>query len=170
MKKILVVDDEEDLCFYVKRTLERTGEFNVITSSHPEQTLHLCQSEKPDLILLDVVMPNLNGTEVIKSLQENPETKKILIVVTSGLGEMVYSKFDNKWKWESNRPVVQQRGEVIKEHSAERAAAAYGVADYLAKPFSPATLLTVVKEVLKRGEQEKDQEETSSGSADNGSK
>jgi PleD family two-component response regulator len=152
MKKILVVDDEEDLCFYVKRALERTGQYQVHTTSHPEEVFVYCQNEKPNLILLDVVMPNLKGTEIVKVLKDNPETRQILIIVTSGLGEMVYSKNKDEWKWLPNRPIVQDRGEIIKERSSERAAAAYGVDDYIAKPFKPETLVQVVNEVFARSE------------------
>lgn len=158
MKKILVVDDEQDLCSMVKKSLERTGEYQVVATSQPEEVLGLCQAEKPDLLLLDIVMPNLKGTEIIKALREKPETKRLLIVVTSGLGEMVYFDKKEEWKWLPNRPVVQERGEVIKERSAERAAAAYGVDDFLAKPFSPETLRNVVKEVLGRADRARGQE------------
>lgn len=150
MKKILVVDDEEDLCYYVKRILERTGEYTVISTSLPEGAIDLCRSERPDLILVDIVMPHFQGTEIIRQLKLDPELSKILIVVASGQGEMVYYRHNNEWKWQPNRPVVYERGEVVQEHNAQRAAEAYGVDDFLSKPFSPETLIEVLQEVFER--------------------
>jgi DNA-binding response OmpR family regulator len=161
MKKILIVDDEPDLCFYIKRALDRTGEYSAVATTQPEEAFSLCQSEKPNLIILDVVMPNLKGTEILKTIKENPETQQMLVIITSGLGEMVYSKGEDKWKWEANRPIVWERGDVIQERSAEKAAAAYGVDDFLAKPFSPSTLLAVVRDVFARSEKSQSPDGTS---------
>jgi CheY-like chemotaxis protein len=155
MKKILVVDDEQDLCFLIQKSLEKTGEYTVLTTSVPEDVINICIREKPDLILLDIVMPNVNGTEILHALRTNPQTASILIIVTSGYGEMVYYKRHDQWKWEPNRPLVHERGEVVKEHSAERAAQAYGADDFLAKPFSPQTLLTVIREIFEKAPQKK---------------
>jgi len=150
MKKILIVDDEVELTEYLQRVLERTGLYEVHTTSFPEEVTSLCRDMKPDLLIIDIVMPNMDGREVVEELQSTEDLKKILVIVTSGLGEMVYLKKQEGWKWQPNRPVVQERGEVIKERSAERAAEAYGVDDYLAKPFSPQTLLQVVEDVFSR--------------------
>ena len=150
MRKILVVDDEQDLCYFVKRCLEKTGEYEVVTTSLPEDVSNLCQQEHPDLVLLDIVMPNMRGEDVIKLIHKDPQNAKTLIVVTSGLGEMTYHIKKDQWRWEPNRPVVQERGEVIKERSSEKAAQVYGVDDFLAKPFSPETLLLVLKELFER--------------------
>ncbi len=151
MKKILVVDDEADLCELVQGSLQKTGEYIVRAVSDPEQVMDICREFKPDLILLDIVMPKLKGTDLIKALRRSPESRRVRIIVTSGLGEMVYSKKKDEWKWEPNRQLIAERGDdVVKEKSAERAAAAYGVDDYLAKPFKPDLLRQVVKDVLGR--------------------
>jgi CheY-like chemotaxis protein len=150
MNKILVVDDEKDLCELVKKVLEKTGKYKVDTISDPEKVIEVCRQLKPDLILLDIVMPNLKGTELIQILKGSPQTMKIYIIVTSGLGEMVYRLKEEKWHWEPNRPIVKTRGEVIHEKHAARAAEAYGVDDFLAKPFSPDTLRQVIDEVFSR--------------------
>jgi len=149
MKKILIVDDEKEICELVQRTVQKTGKYHVIATTIPEEVVQLCTQEKPHLILLDIVMPGIEGTELIKVLKENPATKHIKIVVTSGLGEMSYSQKEDKWYWLPNRPIVEARGEVIHERSAERAAEAYGVDDYIAKPFSSRILLEVIEEVLR---------------------
>jgi len=162
MKKILVVDDEQDLCSLVKKSLEKTGKYIVVTTSLPEEVLGLCAREKPDLILLDIVMPNMDGNEILASLKkQKPQASKPLIVVTSGLGEMVYLERSDKWRWLPNRKVVHERGRIIEEKEAHRAALEYGVDDFIAKPFSPGTLRAVVQEVFDK--REKKQKEKDGG-------
>ncbi len=158
MKKILVVDDEVDLCELVQRSLQKTGEYTVETVSQPEEVISRCLDFKPDLILLDIVMPRLKGTDLIKTLRTNPELSKIRIIVTSGLGEMVYSKKKDQWKWQPNRELIAERGDIVQEKNSERAAAAYGVDDYLAKPFKPATLLQVVQDVFFKDKPQEEEE------------
>ncbi len=119
-KKIVIIDDELDLCLLVKENLEETGEFDVFPVDNPVQALETCLKEQPTLILLDIVMPKMKGTEIIKQLKNLPETKKIPIIVISGLGEIVYFKKKNKWQWLPNRPVVQSRGEISRERDPER--------------------------------------------------
>ncbi len=85
-KKIVVIDDEPDISFFIKASLESAGMFEVWTAEDGQKGLEICLREKPDLILLDFIMPKLNGYEVVQSLQRNPDTKKIPIVLTSGLG------------------------------------------------------------------------------------
>ena len=104
MKKILIVDDEQDICQLVQKTLERTDLYNVISTTLPESVVDLCKSEKPDLIVLDIVMPNMNGREIIKELRNDEATINIMIVVTSGLGEMIYVDKKQEWRWLPNRP------------------------------------------------------------------
>ncbi|MFA5260040.1 MAG: response regulator [Candidatus Omnitrophota bacterium] len=153
MKKILVVDDEADLCELVQGSLQKTGEYIVETVSDPERVIDKCRDFKPDLILLDIVMPKLKGTDLIKELRRDRDLGRVRIIVTSGLGEMVYSKKKDEWKWQPNRQLIAERGgDVVREKSAERAAAAYGVDDYLAKPFKPELLRQVVKDVLAKGD------------------
>jgi CheY-like chemotaxis protein len=155
MKKILVVDDEADLCELVQGSLQKTGEYVVEAVSDPEKVIDKCKDFKPDLILLDIVMPKLNGTDLIKELRRDRDLGRVRIVVTSGLGEMVYSKKKDEWKWQPNRQLIAERGEdIVREKSAERAAAAYGVDDYLAKPFKPELLRQVVKDVLEQGDKD----------------
>lgn len=155
MKKILVVDDEADLCELVQGSLQKTGEYVVEAVSDPEKVIDKCKDFKPDLILLDIVMPKLKGTDLIKELRRDRDLARVRIVVTSGLGEMVYSKKKDEWKWQPNRQLIAERGEdIVREKSAERAAAAYGVDDYLAKPFKPELLRQVVKDVLEKGDRD----------------
>jgi CheY-like chemotaxis protein len=158
-KRILVIDDEEDLCLLVKDNLEHTGQYIVRTLSNPHDAEKVCQEFMPHVILLDVVMPERKGGDVAEALRADRRTDKIPIVIMSGLGEMVYLKKRDEWKWLPNRPIVHQRGEVIKEHNPERAAYAYGVDDYIAKPFVTSALIQVVEDaIVRKKEEEKEKD------------
>ena len=151
-KKIVMIDDEPDLCLLVKDNLEGTGEFDIITVTDPQDALELCRREKPNLILLDIVMPKIKGTDLVKAIRGVVEIKKTPIVIISGLGEIVYFRKKGTWRWLPNRPVVLNRGEVIHEKDLEKAAAAYKVEGYITKPFTTEGLLEVIRDVLKRSE------------------
>lgn len=80
--RVLIVDDEEDIIEFTEMALTATG-FSVITAEDGEQGLKLALSEKPDIILLDVMMPGLDGFSVCKQLKDNPETQHIPILMVS---------------------------------------------------------------------------------------
>lgn len=82
IKKILVVDDEETISAYLKRKLGQLG-YLVIIASDGEQALELANSENPDIILLDVKLPKLNGHEVCRRLKSNPITAKTPVLMLS---------------------------------------------------------------------------------------
>jgi DNA-binding response OmpR family regulator len=82
-KKVLLIDDEKDFCYSVKRNLERTYEFEVYTANEVQEGIGTAKKEKPDIILLDIVMPNLCGPEIADLLTGDPETKRIPIVFLS---------------------------------------------------------------------------------------
>ncbi|OPY88721.1 MAG: putative transcriptional regulatory protein TcrX [Smithella sp. PtaU1.Bin162] len=79
---ILAVDDEESFTFFVKLNLQNDSryEFNVTTANGGEAGLKLARKIKPDLILLDIMMPDMSGTEVAEKLLEDPRTKSIPII------------------------------------------------------------------------------------------
>ena len=85
MKKVLVVDDEQDFCRLVKRSLEAEGKFQVIMAIDGISALQLARKEKPDIILLDVMMPGMSGGEVAEALQEDPATRAIPIIFVTAL-------------------------------------------------------------------------------------
>ncbi|MDD5080502.1 MAG: response regulator [Candidatus Omnitrophota bacterium] len=81
---ILVVDDEEDVLEYLDHILTRL-DYEVITSNNGKDALALAKEHKPDLILLDIVMPGMMGCEVADSLSADPELSFVPIVFLSGL-------------------------------------------------------------------------------------
>lgn len=148
--KIVLVDDEADLCAVVKTNLEETGEFEVVTNTEAQKTVELVTREQPDLILLDVVMPGLRGDEIVSRLKDNEQTKAVPIVIVSGKGEMVYLKNKDQFKWLPNVAATIKPGELPDGRSAEALAKAYGANDYVSKPFSTELLIDVIHDVLKK--------------------
>jgi len=185
-RKVLMIDDEPDLCLMVKNNLEGTGEFDVVitsrlvanldklvesenfslvetsllgnNSSNPEQAEELCQQENPDVLLLDNVMPKRKGSDIVKALKSDSATKHIPIIIVSGKGEMVYSKKKDQFQWLPGNPAARQRGEIIDEKNPQKAAKQYGVEDYVSKPFTTEVLTTVIKEVIEKYGRKKDEE------------
>jgi len=87
MKKILFIEDESSLQKALGDIL-RENNYEVISALDGEIGLRLAKSEKPDLILLDIILPKMNGIEVLKALKENPETKNISVVILTNLENM----------------------------------------------------------------------------------
>ena len=74
MKKILVVDDEEDVLFSVKNGLENNSdEYTIQTAKDGKKCLNILTKEIPDLILLDLMMPNMNGWQTLDTIRGNPK-------------------------------------------------------------------------------------------------
>ncbi|WP_455276241.1 response regulator [[Eubacterium] cellulosolvens] len=117
--RILVADDEPDLLNAAKIMLERGG-YQVIEANDGDEALEKVYSEKPDLIILDVVMPGKTGTEVCRILKDDPITSSIPILMYTVLGREADSK--------------------ISEEA--------GADGHLIKPFTPEELVAVVKKHL----------------------
>jgi len=86
-KKIMIIDDEETLCHLVQLNLESTGRFEVIAATDPREGIRLVRMHHPDLILLDLMMPYMEGSEVAEHLMEFEDTKDIPIVFLTALAE-----------------------------------------------------------------------------------
>ncbi len=82
MKKILIVDDEPDVTFLVKEMLGREG-FKVVEANNGEEAISKIEKEKPDLVLLDIMMPEMNGWEVSRKIKKNNKTKDTLVSMYS---------------------------------------------------------------------------------------
>jgi len=81
MKRILIVDDEEDICQVVQASLEEFGGWQTLLAHSGNEGLAVAQSEQPDAILLDVSMPEMDGFEMFQKLQENPATQNIPVIL-----------------------------------------------------------------------------------------
>lgn len=84
-KKILIIEDEPDQILMVKLRLEKNG-FKIITANDGEKGLESANREMPDLVLLDMLMPKMDGFEVCKRLRAQADTKDIPIIVTTAAG------------------------------------------------------------------------------------
>jgi len=120
MKKILFVDDEPQLVEMVKIRLE-ANDYEVILASDGEQALEKARGEKPDLIILDIMLPKMDGYKVCRML-----------------------KFDDKY---SNIPVIMLTARSQK--SEKSMGEEVGADAYIIKPFEPQMLLGKIKELLK---------------------
>ena len=87
-KKILIIEDEKLLRDLLQNRLIKEG-YEVSTAEDGEQGLKMMEKDKPDLILLDIIMPKKSGFEVMEEMQDDPELKNILIVIISNSGQPV---------------------------------------------------------------------------------
>ncbi len=86
MKKIILIIEDEDLMVRMYTKLFSFEGFDVSSSTNGEHGLKKAKEEKPDLIILDIMMPKMNGLEVLEALKSNPETAKIPVVILTNLG------------------------------------------------------------------------------------
>ncbi|MDO8535638.1 MAG: response regulator [Candidatus Omnitrophota bacterium] len=121
-KKILVIDDEGDLLKLARTRLEASG-YKVLTLDSGDRAVEYVRSEKPDLILLDIVMPGKNGCAVCKELKADKATRLIPVIV-----------FTAQYPEE----------EYVKTNTEE-----IGADDYVLKPFDAQTLLAKIKFLIK---------------------
>lgn len=80
VKRVLVVDDSPTERFFLTDLLRKNG-YEVLTAENGEQGVALAKSEKPDLVLMDVVMPGLNGFQATRQLSRDPDTQKIPVIM-----------------------------------------------------------------------------------------
>jgi CheY-like chemotaxis protein len=92
-KKILVIDDEDDIRKLIKTCLEIMGGWQVITASSGSEGLSLSQVNRPDAILLDVMMPDMDGLSTFQKLQSNPITSNIPVILLTAKGRFIEPKF-----------------------------------------------------------------------------
>jgi DNA-binding response OmpR family regulator len=85
-RRILVAEDDRFLRKAAEMALKRQG-YTVLTAADGEEALRAAQSELPDLILLDLIMPKLNGFDVLQALKKEAPTAKIPVIVMSNLGQ-----------------------------------------------------------------------------------
>ncbi len=120
-EKILVVDDEEDILELVKYNLQKEG-YQIISATTGENALTLARSQLPGMILLDLMLPGIDGLEVCKILKNDSKTLNIPIVMLTAKGD------------ESDIVTGLE----------------LGADDYITKPFSPRVLIARVRNVLRK--------------------
>jgi DNA-binding response OmpR family regulator len=119
--KILIVDDEPDILQIAKLILEE-AKYQVIIASDGELAIHKAEAETPDLMLLDIRMPEMNGFEVCKRLKALPKTKNIPIIMFT----------------------------ILAHENDKKTAKDTGASGYIVKPFTPESLLSEVKKHIKK--------------------
>jgi DNA-binding response OmpR family regulator len=118
-KKILVVDDEDDILHFLELVLKEKG-YEVVTAANGHEALTTAQIEKPDLVLLDIMMPQMDGWEVLKLLRVDEETANIPVAMLSA------------------RTEAKDRVQGLQE----------GAIDYICKPFSLQELLGKIEAIF----------------------
>jgi two-component system, OmpR family, phosphate regulon response regulator PhoB len=120
-KKILVVDDEADVTDLVSYHLKSKG-YSILTANNPNQSLSLARTLQPDLVILDVMMPDLNGIQICRLLRADPQLKNVPVVFLTAKAE------------EADRIQGLETG----------------ADDYICKPFSTKELVLRVQSILRR--------------------
>ena len=127
-KKILIVEDERDILHLVKHYLEKEG-YRVSTAGAGAEGLKLAKAEHPDLLILDLMLPGMDGLEVCKRLRADQPTAALPIIMLTAKAE------------ESDTVIGLE----------------LGADDYVTKPFSPKALVARVKALLRRVDRSKDE-------------
>ena len=87
--KILIIDDEQDFCKLVKFNLELVGDFAVDMAYDGKSGIKQAQKNKPDLVLLDIMMPGIDGFEVLKRLKQDKITMSIPVLMLTAKGDEI---------------------------------------------------------------------------------
>jgi two-component system phosphate regulon response regulator PhoB len=126
-EKILVVDDEEDILELVRHNLAREG-YQVVCVATGEKAVEKARSDKPDLIVLDLMLPGIDGLQVARNLKDDAGTRQIPIIMLTAKGE---------------------EADIV-------TGLELGADDYVTKPFSPRVLLARIRAVLRRQDKKKE--------------
>jgi len=121
--KILVVDDEPDILDFLRYNLVKEG-YHVVTASNGEEGVLMAQQEKPGLVILDIMMPKMDGVEVCRNLRSKPEFDKTLIIFLTAR----------------------------EEDYSQIAALDIGGDDYITKPIRPRVFISRIKALLRRSD------------------
>lgn len=131
-KKILAVDDEKHIVRLVQINLLKAG-YEVVTANNGREALDAVEEHKPDLIVMDVMMPEMDGFAALQKLKENPATESIPVIMLTAKAQDA----DVFKGWQSGADL------------------------YLTKPFNPSELITFVKRIFDSQVEDKDAYEIS---------
>ncbi len=120
-KRILVVEDERDIVELLRYNLAKNG-YHVMAAAHGEEALRLARQSPPDLVLLDLMLPGMDGLDVCRALKGDPQTAAIPIIMVTAKGE---------------------EADIV-------TGLELGAHDYVCKPFSPRVLIARVRACLRR--------------------
>ena len=115
IKKVLLVDDSITTLFMAQMILEESPELQLVTAVNGEEAVSVALREKPDLILMDVVMPRMNGLQACRAIRSSDETKQIPVILVTPRGEEGLHGYES------------------------------GCTAYITKPFNAAELMALVK-------------------------
>ena len=127
-KTILIVDDDPDVIIYVSTVLEKTGH-QIVTAKNGEEAINKINQYRPDLLLLDVLMPKQSGIKMYRELKTNESLKNIPVVILSGISKRTFLR--------SQEALAEFGGQPVPEPRA-----------YLEKPAEPEQLTQIVQEIL----------------------
>ncbi len=140
-RKILIVDDEPDVISFVSAVLEENG-YTSIGAKDGVEGLEVLAKEKPDLVLLDLMMPRKSGITMFQEMRKDPSMSNIPVVVITGVSEVTGVDFRNfmyKQPLRDEKKFVETTG-----------LTKYTVPDgYIEKPIEPGELIKAIKEALK---------------------
>src|ERR1700737_1041403 len=134
-KRILVVEDEKDVVDLLSLNLRKAGGFTISTASDGAAGLTKARAEKPDFIILDLMLPKMPGLEICKILKSEPATRHIPILMLTARAE------------EIDRIVGLE----------------FGADDYVTKPFSPREVVLRIQAILRRGESKPEEDHLTAG-------
>jgi two-component system, OmpR family, alkaline phosphatase synthesis response regulator PhoP len=120
--RVLLVEDEQDVAELIRYNLTKEG-YDVVLSANGNDALRLAREHRPDVLLLDIMVPQLNGWEVCRRLKKDPDLAQIPVIMVSGR--------------------VEEGDKVLGFE--------VGADDYVTKPFSPRELIARIRAVLRRG-------------------
>lgn len=120
IKKILIVDDESSLRTLLRAVLGSEPGYELQEACNGDEALDLIRQEKPDLIILDVMMPGQSGFEICEKIKRSPQLKDIIVLILTAKGQ----KTDQEW------------------------ASSVGADCFLSKPFSPLELINLIEKLM----------------------
>lgn len=119
-KKILIADDNENIKDALSYLLEDEG-YEILLAKDGEDALQKVREFRPHMLLLDIMMPRINGYEVCRAIKNDPEMKNIYVIMLTARGQAI----------------EQERGKEV------------GADEYIIKPFNPIEILSKIKNILK---------------------
>ena len=141
-KRILIVDDEPDIVTFLSAVLEENG-YTSLSAKDGVEGLEVLRKEKPDLVLLDLMMPKKSGITLFQELRKDPEMSAIPVVVVTGVSEVTGVDFRNfmyKQPLRDEKKFVETTG-----------LTKYTVPDgYVEKPIDPDELMEAIKKALEK--------------------